>query len=113
MPGLHFHDLRHAGHHFSVQRGAGLRDLMARMGHDSEHAAMIYQHAACGADQLVTNAIDVHIQGEQGKDGDDQDGKLGFWSPRAHGTEDQQRLSGAGGRAPQTGSNLGLSSWSG
>ena len=31
--------------------GAGLRDLMARMGHDSERAAMIYQHQARGADK--------------------------------------------------------------
>src|SRR6185437_12509418 len=29
---------------------------MARMGHDSERAAMIYQHVARGADQLITNA---------------------------------------------------------
>ena len=52
MTGLHFHDLRHAGNQFAAQNGAALRDLMARMGHDSERAAMIYQHAACGADQL-------------------------------------------------------------
>jgi hypothetical protein len=50
--------------------GAGLRDLMARMGHDSERAAMIYQHEARGADQLITSAIDAHVQSEQHKDGD-------------------------------------------
>jgi integrase len=43
MPGLHFHDLRHTGNQFAAHSGAGLRDLMARMGHDSERAAMIYQ----------------------------------------------------------------------
>jgi integrase len=43
VPGLHFHDLRHTGNHFAARSGAGLRDLMARMGHDSERAAMIYQ----------------------------------------------------------------------
>ncbi len=42
---------------------------MARMGHDSERAAMIYQHEARGADQLITSAIDAHVQDEQGKDG--------------------------------------------
>ena len=31
---------------------------MARMGHDSERAAMIYQHEARGADQAITDAID-------------------------------------------------------
>jgi len=37
----------------------GLRDLIARMGHDSERAAMIYQHEAQGADKTITTAIDV------------------------------------------------------
>ena len=31
-PGLHFHDLRHTGNTFAAAAGAGLRDLMARMG---------------------------------------------------------------------------------
>jgi integrase len=43
MTGLHFHDLRHAGNQFAAQSGARLRDLMARMGHDSERAALICQ----------------------------------------------------------------------
>jgi integrase len=63
--GLHFHDLRHTGNHLAAVSGAGLRDLMARMGHDSERAAIIYQHRARGADELITNAIDAHIQAEQ------------------------------------------------
>jgi hypothetical protein len=42
--GLHVHDLRHTGNHFAASGGAGIKDLMARMGHDSERAAMIYQH---------------------------------------------------------------------
>jgi integrase len=42
MPGLHFHDLRHTGNQFASESKAGLKDLMARMGHDSERAAMIY-----------------------------------------------------------------------
>jgi len=44
-------------------------DLMARMGHDSERAAMIYQHEARGADRAITDAINTHVQGEQGKAG--------------------------------------------
>jgi Phage integrase family len=62
---LHFHDLRHTGNHLAAVSGAGLRDLMARMGHDSERAAIIYQHRARGADELITTAIDAHIQAEQ------------------------------------------------
>ncbi len=44
---------------------------MARMGHDSERAAMIYQHQARGADKTITSAIDVHIVAERGRDEDD------------------------------------------
>ena len=61
MPGLHFHDLRHTGNQFAANSGAGLRDLMARMGHDSTRAAMIYQHIARGADKAITDAIDAHV----------------------------------------------------
>jgi hypothetical protein len=35
---------------------------MARMGHDSERAAIIYQHEARGADRVITSAIDAHIE---------------------------------------------------
>ena len=47
-PGLHFHDLRHTGNKFAAATGAGIKDLMARMGHDSVRAAMIYLHEAPG-----------------------------------------------------------------
>jgi integrase len=61
-PGLHFHDLRHTGNHFAAASGASLKDLMARMGHDSERAAIIYQHEAQGADLAITSAIDAYIE---------------------------------------------------
>jgi integrase len=80
-PGLHFHDLRHTGNTFAAASGAGLRDLMARMGHDSERAAMIYQHEARGADQAITNAIDIHVQAEQRGDDDDNDGPADVLAP--------------------------------
>jgi integrase len=73
MPGLHFHDLRHTGNQFAANSGARLRDLMARMGHDSERAAMIYQHAARGADKAITDAIDTHVEDEKRKDDDQGD----------------------------------------
>jgi len=69
--GLHFHDLRHTGNTFTAAGGAGIKDLMARMGHDSERAAMIYQHQARGADKTITSAIDIHIVTERGRDDDD------------------------------------------
>jgi hypothetical protein len=43
------------------------------MGHDSERAAMIYQHEARGADKAITYAIDKHVEDEQRQD-DDGDG---------------------------------------
>jgi integrase len=81
MPGLHFHDLRHAGNQFAAYSGARLRDLMARMGHDSERAAMIYQHQAQAADTVITNAIDTHVQAEQARRGSDEDGPTGALEP--------------------------------
>jgi integrase len=77
--GLHVHDLRHTGNTFAASGGAGIKDLMARMGHDSERAAMIYQHEARGADKMITNAIDAHVEAEQSKD--DDDGQAGALVP--------------------------------
>jgi integrase len=79
--GLHFHDLRHTGNTFAAAGGgAGIKDLMARMGHDSERAAMIYQHQARGADRIITNNIDAHVEAERRKP-DDDDGPAGVLVP--------------------------------
>jgi len=43
LPGLHFTIFAAPVTTFAARGGARLRDLMARMGHDSERAAMIYQ----------------------------------------------------------------------
>jgi hypothetical protein len=58
---------------FDATSGPGLRDLMVRMGHDSERAAIIYQHAARGADQAIAEAMDAHVEAQQadGERGDD------------------------------------------
>jgi integrase len=77
MPGLHVHDPRHTGNQFAANSGAGLRDLMTRMGHDSERAAMIYQHEARGADKAITDAIDKHVDDEQRQDDGGDDGAAG------------------------------------
>jgi integrase len=73
LPGLHFHDLRHTGNMLAAESGAGLKDLMARMGHDNVRAAMIYQHAVRGADKAITDVIDRHI-GERSHDREDRTG---------------------------------------
>jgi integrase len=45
IKGLHFHDLRHTGNNFAAAAGASTKELMARFGHSSMRAALIYQHA--------------------------------------------------------------------
>jgi integrase len=69
LEGAHFHDLRHTGNTFAASTGVGIKDLMARMGHDSERAAMIYQHQARGADRAITSAIDAHVEAERDRGG--------------------------------------------
>jgi hypothetical protein len=56
---------------------------MARMGHDGERAALIYQHEARDADQAITNAIDTHVEAERATSthGDDDDGQVGTLAP--------------------------------
>jgi integrase len=56
-PGTHFHDLRHTGGTLAAATGASLRELMARLGHSSTRAAMIYQHATRDRDQAIAKAL--------------------------------------------------------
>jgi hypothetical protein len=79
---------------------------MARMGHDSERAAIIYQHEARGADLTITSAIDAHIEAAKARPGQRSDGSPEDQptSPNgplmAHG--DQQSASETDSRARQT-----------
>jgi integrase len=45
LAGVHLHDLRHTGNQLTANEGANPKELMARMGHDSERAALIYLHS--------------------------------------------------------------------
>lgn len=54
---LRFHDLRHAGNTLAATTGASTRELMARMGHASARAALIYQHATSDRDQTIATAL--------------------------------------------------------
>lgn len=56
-PGFHFHDLRHTGGTLAAATGATLKELMARLGHSSPRAAMIYQHATRDRDQAIAQAL--------------------------------------------------------
>jgi integrase len=57
LPGLHFYDLRHTGGTLSAATGATLKELMARLGHSSVRAAMIYQHASRERDRLIAEDL--------------------------------------------------------
>ncbi len=57
LPDLHFHDLRHVGNTLAASTGASLKELMARMGHASTRAALIYQHASQDRDQAIADAL--------------------------------------------------------
>lgn len=56
-PDLRFHDLRHTGATLAAVSGATIRELMARLGHSTPAAAMIYQHAAAERDKVIAEAL--------------------------------------------------------
>jgi integrase len=56
-PDLRFHDLRHTGAVLAAATGATLAELMARLGHSTVSAAMIYQHAAADRDKAIAEAL--------------------------------------------------------
>ena len=55
--GLHFHDLRHTGHTLAAATGASTKELMARIGHSSARAALLYQHATRERDEAIALAL--------------------------------------------------------
>jgi integrase len=56
-PDVHLHDLRHTGNTWAAATGASTKELMARMGHDSPRAALIYQHATEDRDRVIADAL--------------------------------------------------------
>jgi integrase len=62
LPDLHLHDLRHTGGTLSAVAGATLKELMARLGHSSVRAAMIYQHATRDRDQAIAKTLGSFVQ---------------------------------------------------
>jgi integrase len=57
LEGVHLHDLRHTGNQLTANEGANLKELMARMGHDSERAALIYQHSTSARQRALADAV--------------------------------------------------------
>jgi integrase len=54
---IHIHDLRHTGNQFTADAGANTRELMVRMGHDSERAALIYLHSSDKRQRALADAV--------------------------------------------------------
>ena len=57
LEGVHLHDLRHTGNQLTASASANPRELMARMGHDSERAALIYLHSSRERQRALTDAV--------------------------------------------------------
>ena len=59
LDGLHFHDLRHLAGTMAAQTGATTKEIMARLGHSSPRAAMLYQHATAERDHAIAAGLDA------------------------------------------------------
>ena len=59
---LHFHDLRHTGNTLAASTGASTKELMARMGHASPRAALIYQHATEERDAVIAEGLSKMVR---------------------------------------------------
>jgi integrase len=81
LSGVHFHDLRHTGNTLAANAGATLRELMDRMGHDSERAAMIYLHGSDERQQAIADTLGKLARDELRRDGTRVSG------PRRSGTQ--------------------------
>lgn len=65
VPQLHFHDLRHVIATLAAATGAGVKEIMYRIGHSSPQAALRYQHATARRDTAIAEGISNLIQRER------------------------------------------------
>lgn len=91
---IHLHDLRHAGATMAAQTGATTRELMARLGHGSPRAALIYQHASAERDRSIAEGLDRIGRAMRPSDPDSADqtasGDAGGGTAHARWTRDGQ-----------------------
>jgi integrase len=62
LPGLHLHDLRHVAGTLAAATGAGTKEIMRRLGHATQGAALRYQHATDERDRVLASGIDRLIR---------------------------------------------------
>jgi integrase len=67
LPGVRRHDLRHTGNQFTADAGANPNELMARMGHDSSRAALIYLHSSAARQRTLADAVAKAARAELSK----------------------------------------------
>jgi integrase len=60
-PDLRWHDLRHTGAVLAAATGATLAELMARLGHSTQGAALRYQHAAQDRDMEIAKRLSAMV----------------------------------------------------
>jgi integrase len=65
MAEFRFHDLRHTAGTLAARTGATTKELMARLGHASSQAAMIYQHAAPDRDRSIADGLATMLREAQ------------------------------------------------
>ena len=58
---MHFHDLRHFAGTMAARTGATTAELMARLGHSTPRAALIYQHATAERDHAIASGLDALV----------------------------------------------------
>jgi integrase len=54
---VRFHDLRHVAQVYAAEAGATLPELMARLGHATPVAALVYLHARSDRDRALSEAL--------------------------------------------------------
>jgi integrase len=59
--GLHFHDLRHTANEFAAS-SASVKELMARMGHSTARAALIYQRARRDREREIAATVSARVE---------------------------------------------------
>lgn len=58
--------LRHTGNQLVAEAGTNPRELMARMGHSTSRAALIYLHSTSARQHHLADAVTARAQAELG-----------------------------------------------
>ncbi len=61
LPSLRWHDLRHFAGTTAAVAGATMGEVMARLGHSTQHAAMRYQGVAANRDAAIASALSENV----------------------------------------------------